>query len=114
MPADGVGGPFCVSCQVWPDCRVALALPALARSRGLIDTVEHYAVINGQWFRADRGVRLLEPVDGPVPPENGSQGWLTDEGLAASLLVQRLAGVPTPQRCMCESAERSHARAAEG
>ncbi|MCW2904302.1 MAG: hypothetical protein JWO67_6567, partial [Streptosporangiaceae bacterium] len=67
-----------------------LALPALARIRDLIGTVEHYVVINGQWFKADRGVRSLEPVDGPTPPENGSQGWLTDDGLATSLLVQRL------------------------
>ncbi|MET9966040.1 N-6 DNA methylase [Streptomyces sp. NPDC006356] len=66
------------------------ALPALARSRDLMGTVEHYAVINGEWFKADRGVRSLEPVDGPTPPAYGSQGRLTDEGLATSLLVQRL------------------------
>ncbi|MFE5879601.1 N-6 DNA methylase [Streptomyces hydrogenans] len=67
-----------------------LSLPALARSRDLLGTVEHYAVMNGEWFKADRGVRSLEPVDGPTPPEYGAQGQLTDEDLATSLLVQRL------------------------
>ncbi|MGW9027306.1 N-6 DNA methylase [Streptomyces sp. NPDC055722] len=73
-----------------PPRRAELALPALARSRDLMGTVEHYAVLNGSWFKADRGVRSLEPVDGPTPPEHGSRGQLADEGLATSLLVERL------------------------
>jgi hypothetical protein len=67
-----------------------LVLPSLAGSRDLLGTLEHYAVINGQWFKADRGVRSLQPVDGPTPPEHGSQGLVTDRSLATSLLVQRL------------------------
>lgn len=67
-----------------------LVLPSLARSRDIMGTVDHYAVINGRWFKADRGVRSLEPVDGPTPPEYGAQGLLTDDELATSLLVQRL------------------------
>lgn len=67
-----------------------LTLPALARSRDLLGTTDHYAVINGQWFRADRSVRSLEPVDGPTPPQHGPGGWLTDEGLATSLLLKSL------------------------
>lgn len=67
-----------------------LALPALARSRDLLGTVDHYAVINGQWFKADRSVRSLEPVDGPSPPQQGPRGWLVDEGIATSLLLKSL------------------------
>ncbi|MBT2380826.1 SAM-dependent DNA methyltransferase [Streptomyces sp. ISL-111] len=67
-----------------------LVLPSLAGSRDLLGTLEHYAVINGQWFKADRGVCCLQPVDGPTPPEHGSQGLVTDRSLATSLLVQRL------------------------
>lgn len=70
--------------------RPELALPGLARSRDVMGTVDHYAVVNGEWFKADRGVRSLEPVDGPTPPEYGARGLLTDEELATSLLVQRL------------------------
>lgn len=67
-----------------------ITLPALAGSQELLGTLEHYAVVNGQWFKADRGIRTLEPVEGPTPPEYGSQGLLTNQSLATSLLVQRL------------------------
>ncbi|MFM9378797.1 class I SAM-dependent DNA methyltransferase [Gordonia sp. VNK21] len=67
-----------------------LALPALARSRDLLGTTDHYAVVNGQWFKADRSVRSLEPVDGPTPPQHGPRGLLVDEGLATSLLLKSL------------------------
>lgn len=65
-----------------------LALPALARSRDMLGTVDHYVVVNSQWFKADRSVRSLEPVDGPTPPQHGPRGWLVDEGLAKSLLLK--------------------------
>jgi N-6 DNA Methylase len=65
-------------------------LPALARSQDLLGTQDHYAVINGQWFKADRGVRVLEPVDGPAPPLYGTGGFLKNEELAASLLSTQL------------------------
>lgn len=67
-----------------------LTLPSLARSRDLLGTVDHYAVVNGQWFKADRGVRSLEPVNGPTPPPYGTGGFLADEEIATSLLVKRL------------------------
>ncbi|WP_068626883.1 HsdM family class I SAM-dependent methyltransferase [Oerskovia enterophila] len=67
-----------------------LALPALVRSRDLLGTIDHYAVVNGQWFKADRSVRSLAPVDGPTPPQHGPRGLLVDEGLATSLLLKSL------------------------
>lgn len=67
-----------------------LTLPSLARSRDLLGSVDHYAVVNRQWFKADRGVRSLEPVDGPTPPPNGTGGFLADEEIATSLLLKRL------------------------
>lgn len=70
--------------------RPELALPALMQARELLGTVEHYAVINGQWFRADRTLRTFEPVPGPQPPTNGSNGFLTDATLATSLLMDKL------------------------
>src|SRR5712691_7546677 len=45
-----------------------LALSVLAKSRDLLGTVDHYAVINGSWYRADAGLRTVTPVDGPEPP----------------------------------------------
>lgn len=67
-----------------------LTLPALSRSRDLLGTMDHYAVVNGQWFKADRSVRSLEPVDGPTPPPHGAGGFLADESLATSLLLKSL------------------------
>lgn len=67
-----------------------LSLPTLARSRDLLGTIDHYAVVDGQWFKADRSVRSLVPVDGPTPPQYGPRGWLVDEGLATSLLLKSL------------------------
>jgi hypothetical protein len=67
-----------------------LALPALSRCRDLLGTRDHYAVISGQWFKADRGVRSLEPVDAPTPPTYGTDGLLADEELATSLLAAQL------------------------
>ncbi|MCZ7424103.1 N-6 DNA methylase [Micromonospora sp. WMMA1949] len=67
-----------------------VALSQLRRWRELLGTVEHYAVINGQWFRADRSMRSMEPADGPVGPAYGDSGFLTDPALATSLLMDRL------------------------
>lgn len=67
-----------------------IALPRLLQARELLGTVEHYAVLNGQWFHADRSLRSFDPVDGPVGPANDGQGWVTDPGLATSLLSDRL------------------------
>lgn len=65
-------------------------LPALIAYREELGTVEHYAVINGDWYRADRALRSFEAVDGPVAPANDGFGFLTDPVLAASLLSERL------------------------
>lgn len=89
--ADGELVPWAVvECKGMKLRQPELVLPALAGSRDLLGTLEHFAVVNGQWFKADRGVRFLQPVDGPTPPEHGSQGVVTDRSLATSLLVQRL------------------------
>lgn len=66
------------------------ALPALARGRDLLGTVDHYAVINGEWFKADVGVRSMSRVDGPDSPMYGVGGVLGDEAVATSLLVRQL------------------------
>ena len=39
-----------------------LLLPALARSRDLLGTHDHYAVINGQWFKAESLIARLAAV----------------------------------------------------
>jgi hypothetical protein len=72
--------------------RPEFALPALRRSRELLGTTEHYAVINGQWYRADRGLRSLEQVPGPAPLDEPSsaEGNVTDVSLATSLLLDRM------------------------
>ncbi len=62
-------------------------LPQLARYRDLVGSVEHYIVIDDDWFRADHGLRSIEPVEGPVAPRFGSTGHLADVGLVESLLV---------------------------
>lgn len=67
-----------------------LCLPALSRSRDLLGTVDHYALVNGRWFKADRSVRSLKQVHGPTPPAHGVRGFLADEGLATSLLLKSL------------------------
>ncbi|MFC5999840.1 class I SAM-dependent DNA methyltransferase [Quadrisphaera sp. GCM10027208] len=67
-----------------------LALPALTQGRELLGTVEHYAVVNGQWYRADRSLRSFEPVPGPKPLANGANGFLTDPALVTSLLIDKL------------------------
>jgi SAM-dependent methyltransferase len=67
-----------------------LALPALSRSRDLLGTREHYAVVNGRWYRADRSVRSVEPVDGPASPPFGTGGRLIDEELVTNLLTTQL------------------------
>lgn len=68
-----------------------LSLQALIRARDTIGTVDHYAVVNGQWFKADRALRRMEPVDGPSAPEFGTDGWLRDDEVAASLILDALA-----------------------
>lgn len=65
-------------------------LPHLLQARQHLGTVEHYAVLNGQWFRADRSLRTFSLVDGPDGPPIDGQGWITDPGLATSLLSDRL------------------------
>lgn len=34
-----------------------VTLSALAKSRDLLGTVDHYVVVNGSWYRADAGLR---------------------------------------------------------
>jgi SAM-dependent methyltransferase len=67
-----------------------LALPVLAKSRDLLGTVDHYAVISGSWYRADPGLRTFRPVDGPEPPAYGGSGEVDDVDLATALLTDRL------------------------
>ncbi|GIJ12190.1 class I SAM-dependent DNA methyltransferase [Micromonospora andamanensis] len=67
-----------------------VALSQLRKWRELLGTVEHYAVINSQWFRADRSMRSMVPVNGPVVPVHGDFGSLTDPALATALLMDRL------------------------
>ncbi|MBM7276135.1 N-6 DNA methylase [Gordonia rubripertincta] len=74
-----------------PRARQALALQSLIRVRDLAGTVEHYAVLNGDWFKADRGLRSLEPIDEPTPPEHGVGSFLRHRELATSLVLDRLA-----------------------
>lgn len=66
------------------------ALPVLAKSRDLLGTVDHYAVMGGRWYRADAGLRAFTPVDGPEPPPYGGYGELDDVDLATALLTDRL------------------------
>lgn len=68
-----------------------VTLPVLLKFRELLGTAEHYAVVNGQWFRADRSMRAMSPVDGPLPPTYGDSGFLADPALATSLLRERLS-----------------------
>lgn len=68
-----------------------LVLQQLIRARDLLGTVDHYAVLNGQWYKADQGLRHLEPVDAPTPPEHGTGAFLSDRELATSLVLDRLA-----------------------
>lgn len=68
----------------------AAALPSLLKARELFGTVDHYCVINGDWYRADATLRSLTPVDGPTAPPHGSGGFIADESLATSLMVDRL------------------------
>jgi N-6 DNA Methylase len=66
------------------------ALSALAKSRDLLGTVDHYAVVNGSWYRADAGLRTFTPVDGPEAPFYGGYGELDNVDLATALLTDRL------------------------
>jgi SAM-dependent methyltransferase len=65
-------------------------LPVLAKSRDLLGTVDHYAVMNGSWYRADPGLRTFTPVDGPQSPPYGGYGELDDVDLATALVTDRL------------------------
>ncbi|WP_448072475.1 HsdM family class I SAM-dependent methyltransferase [Georgenia yuyongxinii] len=65
-------------------------LDVLAQAREQLGTTEHYAVINGQWFKATSGLIDLEPVGGPQPPRFGSDGEIIDVTLATSLLREQL------------------------
>lgn len=67
-----------------------IVLSALAKSRDLLGTVDHYAVINGKWYRADTGLRTITFVDGPEAPPYGGHGELDDVDLATALVTDRL------------------------
>ena len=67
-----------------------VVLPEMAKSRDLLGTVDHYAVINGSWYRADAGLRTLKPVDGPEPPRYGGYSELDDVDLATALVTDQL------------------------
>jgi SAM-dependent methyltransferase len=62
-------------------------LSVFAKSRDLLGTVDHYAVFKGSWYRADAGLRTLEPVDGPESPPYGGYGELDDVDLATALVA---------------------------
>lgn len=78
--------------------RRELVLPQLARYRDLLDTVDHYVVLNGQWFRADDGLRSLRQVELPQSPRFGSSGELADVGLITSLLASQIHRATTVYR----------------
>jgi len=86
-----------------------LSLPSLARYRDLLGTIDHYIVIDEEWFRADDGLRSLERVDSPQPPRFGSHGELTQAALITSLLTSQLRrGTPVqldPQSQLKAAAE---------
>jgi hypothetical protein len=65
-------------------------LPTLLKAQELLGTVDHYCVINDEWYRADRSLRSLDRVEGPAEPAYGASGFLTDVSLAASLILDRL------------------------
>lgn len=65
-------------------------LRQLATIRDQLGTVDHYVVIDGEWFRADRGLRTVSPVSGPSSPAHGADGVLQDVSLATSLLQEKL------------------------
>lgn len=67
-----------------------MALPALIRTRSLLETVDHYAVINGQWFKADAGLIRMHPVAGPDAPRFGGEGVIGDIDLAVQLIFQEV------------------------
>lgn len=67
-----------------------VALPQLSRIRDTLGTVEHYVVVNDNWFRTGPSVRDTEAVDGPGTPENAGRGVVVDEGLATSLIQDRV------------------------
>lgn len=66
-----------------------LTLPHLARARDVLGTHDHYAVIGGRWYKADRALRSLEPVDGPSAPPYGPKGLVTDPALVEQALRQQ-------------------------
>nr|WP_170949268.1 N-6 DNA methylase [Rhodococcus sp. 06-621-2] len=67
-----------------------LALDGLAKARELLGTVDHYAVINGQWFKATSGLLGMDLVEAPTPPRFGGEGQIVDETLAVSILREQL------------------------
>lgn len=66
-----------------------IALPRLARARDGHGTQEHYIVIDGDWYRADRALRSVAPVKGPAAPPYGTKGIVADESLVENALRQR-------------------------
>ena len=75
-----------------------LALPQLARYRDLLGTVDHYVVIDDEWFRADDGLRSVVRVDAPQSPRFGAAGLLADAGLVTSVLTSALWHGVDPRR----------------
>lgn len=58
------------------------AVPTLNAFRENLGTADHYAVVNGDWYKADRALQALERVDGPTPPPHGADGIIRDADLA--------------------------------
>jgi SAM-dependent methyltransferase len=91
--ADGVLVPWAVvEVKRGPAARPEVALGQLATVRDQLGTIDHYAVVNGEWFRADRSLRRVEPVLGPQRPPYGSRGSVKDVPLATALVSERLWG----------------------
>ncbi|MBB5868580.1 SAM-dependent methyltransferase [Allocatelliglobosispora scoriae] len=71
--------------------RPEVGLAALARSRDLLGTTDHYVVVDGtDWYRADPGIQRLVRVDGPEPPPYGGHGEIADVDFAVTLLSDEL------------------------
>jgi hypothetical protein len=80
--------------------RPELGLSPLSRARSAFGSQEHYVVANGEWFKADAGLRKLERVPAPTPPPNGTRGQVHDVSRAIDLMhdvIRRnMAQAPRP------------------
>ncbi|MCQ1947585.1 N-6 DNA methylase [Arthrobacter sp. zg-Y1116] len=70
--------------------RPEAALPLLAQVRAALGTVEHYILAEDRWFLAGRGLRMIQPADGPPTPRRHSEGQLKSLELVTELLQQRI------------------------